>query len=564
MIRTGNAGDAGSAERIEPVRAEREERASHRAVLVAATVFAVTGLALQWWRLEVLSASYDQGIFLQVMWNGLRGHPFESTLSSQLSTNVVHADQLPALGYHRLGQHFTPALLLWMPLVAVAGAWALPLVQVGLMTAAGLALHSLALKQVGQPRLAAFLACSYFGANAVLGPTWGNFTDLCQLPLAFFLLLLALERRSWWLVALMALLLPMIREDTGVLLAGVALWMLIRRRELWPLALALGVVGLGWVLVVTNLLMPLFSEDNARRFMVENFGQFLGGDEKASSLDVLGRILAQPTALLGEVLHEPGETIRYLLAQGLPLLFVPLISLDSWLLMGLPFLGLLLARGKPSPFSINVRYALLVVPGLFAGAVLWWQTHPLAFGGRRLRAFWVGAIVLSLLFTIGSNPNRSLSFVIPDSVTPWIHTSPVRLWQHGRAARRVLAAVPAEASVAASTPLVPLLAQREVLVRFPRSWRYLDRQEQARAVDWLAADLEILSRHLSVSRGDRVELALSLDRVDELSGTYGMVALEDGVLLLQRGASDDPAVRRTWADQRSQLEAELARFPQPG
>jgi uncharacterized membrane protein len=113
-------------------------------VLAGAAAFALVGLALQAWRLEVLQASMDQGIFLQVLSNGLRGHPFESTLSSQLSTNVIHAGQQPALGYHRLGQHFTPILVLWMPLVGLLGSWALPLVQVGLMTAAGLVLYQLA------------------------------------------------------------------------------------------------------------------------------------------------------------------------------------------------------------------------------------------------------------------------------------------------------------------------------------------------------------------------------------------------------------------------------------
>jgi uncharacterized membrane protein len=157
-------------------------------VLVAGALFALTGLLLQWWRLQVLTASYDQGIFLQTIWSGLHGHPFESTLSSQLSTNVIHAGEPPSLGYHRLGQHFTPALLLWVPLVGLLGIWALPLVQVGLMTAAGFVLHRIARERLEDPWLAAFLACSFFGANAVIGPTWGNFTDLAQLPLAVLLL----------------------------------------------------------------------------------------------------------------------------------------------------------------------------------------------------------------------------------------------------------------------------------------------------------------------------------------------------------------------------------------
>lgn len=518
-----------------------ERRSWSRAVLTAAVLFAVVGLALQAWRLQVLAASYDQGIFLQVLWNSLRGHPFESTLSSQLSASVVHDGQLPSLGYHRLGQHFTPVLLLWAPLVGLLGAAALPLVQVGLMTAAGLALHRFALEILGSnnDRLAALLACSFFGANAVLGPTWGNFTDLCQLPLAFFLLIWGLRRRSWWLVALCTLLIPLIREDTGVLLVGVSLWVLLRRRrEEWPLALLIGGVGVSWVLIVTNVLMPLFSEDNSRRFMVENFGHFLGDQDRASSLEVAGRILSTPMALIKELFSEPGHTLRYLLAQSLPLLFIPLISLDSWLLMGLPFLGLLLADGKPPPLAINVRYALLVVPGLFAGAVLWWEHHQDTFRRPKFRAVWIGAIGLSILLTISSNPNRSLSFVIPDSVQPWIYSNPAQLWAHGQAARRVLQQIPPTATVSATTPLVPLLAEREVLVRFPRSWRYLDRQGKPQEVDWIAADLEMLNRNLRVSDGDRKELVRILEMIPDLSPGYGVVDVDGGIVLMARGAVD--------------------------
>ena len=531
-------------------------------VLGAALLFAVVGLALQWWRLQVLAATYDQGIFLQVLWNTLHGHPFESTLSSQLSASVAFDDQLPALGYRRLGQHFTPALMLWAPLVGLLGASAMPLVQVGLMTAAGLVLHRWARGSLGpgKDRLAALLACSFFGANAVLGPTWGNFTDLCQLPLALFLLIWGLQRRCWWLVGVCTVLIPMIREDTGVLLVGVGLWMLCRRQGPWPLAVLIGGVGLGWVVLVTNGLMPLFSEDNSRRFMVENFGQFLGDRDRASSLDVGSRILAQPLAILREILNEPDRTLRYLLAQGLPLLFVPLIALDAWLLMGLPFLGLLLAQGKPPPLDINVRYALLVVPGLFAGAVLWWQTHPWAFHRPRLQPVWIGAIGLSILLTITSNPNRSLSFLIPDSVQPWIHTGPAQLWSHGQAAKTLLSQIPAYASASATTPLVPLLAEREVLVRFPRSWRYLDRAGHAKDVDWIAADLEMLSRHLAVSNGDRDELALILKLIPELSPAYGVLDVQGGIVLLARGQKDRPDALMRLAHLSDCLQQDLVRY----
>ena len=527
-----------------PTRSHDSVRARRR-VMAGGVAFALVGLALQAWRLEVLQASMDQGIFLQVLSNGLRGHPFESTLSSQLSTNVIHAGQLPALGYHRLGQHFTPILVLWMPLVGLLGSWALPLIQVGLMTAAGLVLYRLAQRRL-EPGPASWIALSFFGANAVLGPTWGNFTDLCQLPLAIFLLLLGLEQRNRWLVLAAALAVPLIREDTGVLLVGVGLWLAARQRQRWPLALALALWGAGWVLLSTNVLMPLFSDDNARRFMVENFGQYIPGRQEASSLEVLLQVVQQPLVLLRELVSPPRQTLTYLAGQGLPLLFVPLISLDAWLLMGLPLLGLLLAQGDNNPLSIHLRYTLLVVPGLFAGTILWWQRHPLAWRSLRVRRLWAAGVALSLLFTVSGNPNRSLSWLIPDSISPWVYSSPLRQWQHGQRARAVLAQVPPQASVAASTPLIPPLAQRPVLVRFPEHTSYQNRAGQTLPVDWIVVDLDWMRRYSVAFRKERRALRASLRELDALGGRYGIQQVDDGVLLLQRGYANNPRALERW------------------
>ena len=517
-------------------------RRARRRVWIAAALFTAIGLLIQWWRLHSLTASYDQGIFTQVLWNGLHGHPFESTLSSQLSTNVIHGGEAPSLGYRRLGQHFTPLLALWIPFVGLGGAGALGVIQVLLISAAGLVLHRLARHWLADD-LAAMVTLSFFGANAVLGPTWGNFTDLSQLPLLVFALLLALEKGCRGLGVGAALLMPLVREDTGVVLVGIGLWLLIRQRRRWPVALALILWGGAWVLLVTTVLMPLFSEDTSRRFMLENFGQYLGGQEKASSLDVLRASLGQPLLLLRELVSPPDQTLRYLLGQGLPLMFVPLLSLDSWLLMGLPLLGLLLARGSNNPLSINIRYTFLIVPGLFAGAALWWRDHAPLFAQRRLRALWAGCLLLSLLFTLTSNPNRSLSWLIPDSVSPWLHVPLAESWSHAAQARAALAIIPRQASVAATTHLVPSLARREVLVRFPNAITWSDRQGQLQPVEWVAADLNRLQRFAPAFGEDEDVLEAARDRLRAMGPSYGILELRDGVVILQRGAADRPGSR---------------------
>ena len=517
-----------------------------RQVLIAAGVFWAIALLLQAWRLLSLNASYDQGIFTQVLWNGLRGHPFESTLSSQLSTNVVHSDQLPALGYRRLGQHFTPALVTWMPLVGLVGTAALPLVQTGLLTAAGLVLFQLARTQLPE-RTAARVAFSWFMAQAVVAPMLGNFTDLCQLPLCVFAVLLGIERRRLWLTLVPALYMPLIREDTGVLLMGVALWCFLRRPH-WRLpAVLMGLYGAGWVYAATNLFMPLYSEDVSKRFMVEKFGHYLGDKQEASSTEVLGLVLSQPLKVLQELVSPPGETIGYFLAQALPLALVPLISIDAWLLMGLPMLGLLLAQGANDPLSISIRYALLVVPGFFAGGVYWLGQHQGTATRRRFRGIWAGCSTLSLLLALASNPHHALSFVLPDSYQPWLHTSAVAQLRHGQEAFTLLEEIPPGDSVSATAMLVPHLARREVALRFPNSIGYRDRQGQAREVDWIAADLEQPIREARAFPKQRKPLRRLLRGLEEArQHGYGLVACQHDLVLLRHNHADVPAAVASW------------------
>ena len=518
---------------------------TNRRIVIAALIFAVIALLLQAWRSHVLLASYDQGIFQQVLWNSLRGHPFESTLSSQLSTNVIHSGEPPGLGYARLGQHFTPSLLLWAPLFALIGGAALPLVQVGLIVSAGLVLHRLALQLV-PARTANWLTYGFYGGNALIGPTLGNFTDLCQLPVAVFALMLGLQRRIGWLILSAAVLIPLIREDTGIMLIAIGLWLLLREPKRWPIAIALIIWGAGWMVLVTNALMPLFSDDNSKRFMVENFGQYLDVDpsEGASSLSMLKQALGQPMIVLKELITPPGQTFLYLLGHGLPFLMVPLISLDAWILAGPSLLGLFLAQGSNDPLSITIRYTLLVVPGFSLGTLLWWSRRRQPIPGHRTRLAWGIAISLSLLLTVSSNPHRSLSWMVPDSVNPMVFSSPIQQWEHGRDARQALGLIPQDASVSANTPLVPLIARREVAVRYPESLHYLDRDRNKLAVDWIAVDLDWLERYSVAFRSDWRELRRIKQELPYQMRDYQVQAIENGVVVLKHNGARKPALER--------------------
>ncbi len=502
---------------------------ANKEVWVAAGIFFAICFLLQCWRLQTLTASMDQGIFFQVLWNGVHGRLFQSTLSSQLSTNVIHSGEMPALGYYRLGQHFTPILAIWVPFIGVLGKWALPLIQVSLITLGGVVLYNLANISLDKNN-SKMIAFSYFCANTVIGPCLGNFTDLCQLPVLFFSLILAIEKRINWLIIITFLLIPLIREDAGVLLVGIGIWLLFRKNYQWRLALVLILYGAGWVLLVTNVLMPIFSEDNSKRFMVENFGQFIKNRNEASSLDVIGLGLQQPMVILKELINPPGQTLRYLAGHALPLVFIPFISIDCWLLMGLPLAGLLLAQGNP--LAINWRYTYLVVPGLFSGSIYWWAKNYKIFSSRRFKRFWSGCMALSIIFTITSNPNRTLSWLMPQSIDPWIYRPPINQLDHGLKALKAVEIIPKNGTVSASSNLVPHLADRETLIRFPDNVRYQDSLGTIKKVDWIAVDLSHHMRYAHAFKNEWDDLQEILLLLKSLENDYSPQLVNDGVIVM--------------------------------
>jgi uncharacterized membrane protein len=521
-------------------------------VVGTAIAFFVLCLILLLNRYYSFYASFDQGIFNQVFWNSLHGRFFQSSLSSSLSTNVVHSGEVAEVYYHRLGQHFTPALLLWLPLYALfPSPVTLSVLQVVLVTAAGIVLYFLA-REYLEPTIAAMITASYYGAIAVISPTLTNFHDISQIPLFTFSLLLAMEKRKWWLFWLFAIALLAVREDSGIGLFSVGFYMILSKR--FPrIGLAVCTLSFGYMVALTNLIMPLFSADISKRFMMERFGQYASGDE-ASTIDIIWGIVSNPWRLLIELFSPFFATIGYLLGQWLPLAFVPAISPAAWMVAGFPLLKLFLGKGE-SVLSITIRYAMTIVPGLFYGAILWWSQHPKAFKPS-FRRFWVFCICLSLILTIAFNPNRTLYFLIPDSIQPWVYISLPKQWQHSTRVRSLLAQIPPNASVSATTYLVPHLSSRREIIRWPALQLRNDAKEVVK-VDYVVADLWQLQQYQVAFKQDRKLLQDSIPAIEQLINNreYGIIGCQDGVILLHKGATSLPEATASWSAFLKRLDA---------
>lgn len=528
------------------------KRTPGQLVLGFAAIFWLVCVALVLWRYYNFYPTYtafDQGIFDQVFWNSLHGRFFESSLSSSLSSAVVHDRQLPTVDYRRLGQHFTPALMLWLPYYRIFSSPAgLSVLQVTLIAIAGMLLYRLARLHLS-PRLSVWIAGSYYAANAVFGPAVANFHDLCQIPLYIFSLLLAMEKRCWWLFSLLCVFTVLVREDAGIVLFGVGFYLVASRRH--PrVGLAVCVFSFLYVALLTNLVMPAISPDVSRRFMIEQFGQYVEGEE-ASTFEVLWGMISHPGRFFYELVMPIDKTIRYLLGQWLPLAFVPALSPSAWVLSGFPLWKLMMSQ-DPTALSIDLRYAVTIVPGFFYGAILWWERQ----GERpfvKLRGLWRLCIVVALVLSIVSNPNRSLSVVIPDSFQPWVYTPPARQWQHAQVIRSFLAQVPGDASVSATNFIVPHLSNRRELLRFPQV-RLRNDADQALLMDYAIVDMWQLVQYQAAFDDDRERLQQIVPAIDRLlERRYGITAFEDGIAFLRLRTPSDPAALQAWQAYRQEI-----------
>ncbi len=525
-------------------------------LIVAAIAFFVCTLGLTLHRHFSFYSSYDQGIFNQVFWNGTHGNFFQSTLSSQLSTNVVHAGEVPYVGYHRLGQHFTPALLLWLPIYYLFPYPAtLTVLQATFVTAAGLVLYHLARVYL-EPAIAIIITLSFYGANAVFGPTLANFHDISQIPLFVFSLLLAMEKRQWWLFGLLTICVLAVREDSGITLFGIGMYMILSRR--FP-RIGLGVCSLSFLYMValTNLIMPMFSDDISKRFMLERFGQYADGDE-ASTIEIIVNMLTSPGLLLKELFTPVWDTFKYMLGQWLPLAFIPAVAPASWAIAGFPLLKLLLGKGQ-TVLVISIRYAMSVTPGLFYGAILWWAgqgfgnfNRPLAKCQPRklrrgFRRFWIFCICLSIFFTITSNPSRTISFLIPDSVSPRVYVSAPKQWQHIPHIRALLAQIPDDTSVSATTYIIPHLSGRREIIRLP-GLEIRNDQGEIKSVDYIIGDLWQMEQYQLAFSEDRNSLIGASNLINTVveQNRYGLIDFSDGVVLLQHKVNSNPQAIANW------------------
>jgi uncharacterized membrane protein len=450
-----------------------------------------------WW-----TGRFDLGNMVQAIWNTAHG-------DFLMATNAAGEQA------SRLGSHVDPLLVVLVPLQWITDS-AVPLLvaQAVIVAAGAVPAFLLGRRWLGDDRLAVAGALMWLLYAPI---QWAVVTDLHAVTLAAPLLMLAIwaaEVRNDWVLAIAAALALMGKEQVGLAVAILGIWIIVRQRR-WIAGAVLSAASLAWTLIAVLVIIPASGTDLPRPFG-ERFGRF--GDTPSQAL--VGAV-SQPL----EVITTIGgwQRLSYLLALLLPLLFLPLFA-PLLAAAALPDLMLnMLADWWPN-HSIEFHYAAVPSPFLVAAAMLGLaglrrRTRP-EWLRRMLRPAGVVALVLVGAGVLGTVVTGPVPIAPSLSRATESRLQQYRPGPHAAVLDEAAALIPAGAVVSAGNGAGGHLSARRRILVFPEvgdaAWVIVDR-----------------TRPDVFDRLDPTGFAYWLDRL-RARGDFRLVLDRDGVMVFRR------------------------------
>jgi uncharacterized membrane protein len=476
-----------------------------------------------------LTAAEDMGNMDQAVWSIIHGQILHQTICNVVSDTNCYS----AAGISRFAIHFEPMLF---PVSLLYFIWSGPktlLVLQTLVVASGaFPAFWLARLRLRNELAAVAIALVYLLYPAQQQATIFEFHSVTfTASLLLFTLYFMYTRRTLWLFVF-AILSMACKEEIPLVIAFFGLWSIIFQHR-WRTGLGLVLLAIGWV-GLTFLAYRYFSP-NGHPLLASRYA-YLG----SGPVEIVRNILLHPKSLISQHVLERYHLLylRILLA---PVGYLPLLA--PWILvLAVPSLALNLFSSDPNQYLGVFHYSAEIVPVLIFATIeaivviLWglqWflnsirerkeyqQKQPGEQSvastrrlGRLLRPITLILLIGFVLFNVvredypyGSLP-ISRGFSWPQVTT------------HDTMAQRFIDMIPSSASVSAQSSLVPHLSERNSIYLFP----YQDDH-----ADYIFLDITSFTYpYTSNQYTSEVKKIL-------LSGKYGVVAAQDGYLLLKKG-----------------------------
>lgn len=433
--------------------------------------------------LNYASPAFDFGIWVQMF------HNMRTTLEP-----VTTVERERVLSHFAV--HFSPIYYLFLPFYAIfPSPITLQVLQV-VTLASGLIPVCLLCKKFGLSKT----ATAAFGIIFALFPvlTTGCFYDLhenCFLVPILLWLFYFIEKDKLKGIVIFSLLLLMVKEDAPLYLACVGLYMIFGKRK-YACGTIVTAAAIGFFGIVMFIMQRF-----GLGVMTYRYDNFIA-EEGGGLMDVVRNFVTNPAYALSQCFT--GQKLEFLLYMFLPLGFMPLVTdkISKFILL-LPMLVVNLATDYKYQYSIFFQYAFGTLAILFYLAI-----SNYAELSEKARRFMCSIAICGSIVIL---PVCSLS-----------KSYYIDSYRNSAETRRILddvvASIPKDASVSASTFLVPHLAQRTEVYEYPRL--YGTKIE----TDYVIYD----ARYGELKEADRKELEdLGYVSVSEAEGVYELFMLDD-------------------------------------
>ncbi|MEM4723830.1 MAG: DUF2079 domain-containing protein [Candidatus Hadarchaeum sp.] len=411
---------------------------------------------------------------------------------------------------NQFSDHFAPIFYLLIPLYLPWGdARALLVLQSVALASGAIPVYLLARLKLTSHVLSLALAISYLLFPALHGVNNFDFHEIALVTPLLLWSFLFLESGRFRLFGLFLILALMTKEEVALTGIAIGLYILFVQSQVRKGALVALGCAVYFVLVV-KLIMPLLGGGaDIGRFDEMEAAGFEGFTGVAIT------ILTNPAFTLDYALIN-SDKLFFLMQLLLPVLGIPFLAgLGSWI-VAMPGLATLLLSSYRAQYLLDTHYSAIVIPSIFFLTVL-----GLGKVERRCQAMAplaAALLVASLLMNwqfgwLGGKLFQGIPR--PD--------------RRDQAIASLMKAIPPDASVSTLSKLVPHLANRKQIYLYPT----VAEAEYILFDSALEADFfPMISRD---PRGEAIERLLPFI----VSGEYGLLRVEEGVLLLQRGY--DPA-----------------------
>ena len=325
--------------------------------------------------------------------------------------------------------HVAPVMALLGPWYAIfKSAASLLVAQAALIAASAIPVYLYAERRVDRgPAL--MLTGAYLLFGGVQEAVWIDIHEVAFAPLLIGGAVVFADRGRWGWSFAAAVALLAVKEDMSFVVAALGIWYLLQGQR--KLGVAAIVVGIGWILLVTEVLVP-------------GYGYWRYSELGATFPEAVRTVVTAPWTVIEVAIDDPAKlkTTAYLFGA-----FLGLSLLSPLAVLTLPLLAERLLSDTPALWTLESHYSLTIAPVLALAAAD--GLRRLGRGRPQLVAR-IAAAMLAIAVVLTSQ------FPLSEFARPSFYSTPTAY----RAADEALATIPSDASVAASNHLAPQLDGR--------------------------------------------------------------------------------------------------------